>query len=210
MTDPRRTLPSEWRPNRSARPSAACCRTRRCSFISPRMSSSILRWRALVTRATSGAQRSMNAFWLAASRSIRAFALGVGSFPARLFRRFGNRPAQRGDRVGKPLQMHFLPAEHLLIAVVRIVRRNRPRVGLPLLEQLERIPIELAEERSAARPGSRILLRFAGNTDASPRDGVQPGLGNRLAAVAADAIGALCGCARAPPRWPAESWRRSA
>ena len=42
--------------------------------------------------------------------------------------------------------MHFLAAEHLLIAVVRIVRGDRLRVGLPGLEQLERLPMKIVEE----------------------------------------------------------------
>src|ERR687898_818285 len=44
---------------------------------------------------------------------------------------------------------------------------------------------------SAARPGSRILFRFARDADACPRDGVETCLGNGLAAVAANAVGAF-------------------
>src|SRR5687768_6806303 len=44
---------------------------------------------------------------------------------------------------------------------------------------------------SAARPGSRSLFRFARDADARPWDGVETRLGNRLAAVAANAVGAL-------------------
>ncbi len=90
----------------------------------------------------------MKAFWLAASRSMsRSGILASAALPLTCSERFGNRPAQRGDRVAQPLQVHFLAAEHLLIAVVRVVGRDRPRVGLPRLEQLERVSMELVEER---------------------------------------------------------------
>ena len=42
--------------------------------------------------------------------------------------------------------MHFLTAEYLLIAIVRIVRRDRLRVRLPGLEQLERLSMKIVEE----------------------------------------------------------------
>src|SRR4029077_18635957 len=48
--------------------------------------------------------------------------------------------------------------------------------------------------RSAPAPcpaRSRILLLFAGDADAGPRDGVQPRLGDGFAAIPADAVGTL-------------------
>ena len=42
--------------------------------------------------------------------------------------------------------MDFLPSEHLLIAVIGVVGRDRPGIGLPRLEQLERVSMKLVEE----------------------------------------------------------------
>ena len=54
--------------------------------------------------------------------------------------------------------MHVLTAEHLLIAVVGVVVRDRSRIGLPRLEQLERFPIEILEERQQLGGGHEFCL----------------------------------------------------
>ena len=73
-------------------------------------------------------------------------AVSRDALPLTLIQRIGSGAAQRGDRIAQPLEVHFLPAEHLLIAVVRVVGRDRLRVGLPRLEQLERFPVRIVEE----------------------------------------------------------------
>ena len=85
--------------------------------------------------------------------------------------------------------MHVLPPQHLLVGVVGIVVGDRSRIGLTRQEQVEDFAMELLQKRGQLGRRHEALFRLAGDADARPGNRVQPGLGNRLAAVAAYAIG---------------------
>ena len=66
---PDRSCPPR-RPSRSVRPASACSKNRFCSSVSPRMTRSMPRWRALAIASTRGRQRSTNACASRASSSM--------------------------------------------------------------------------------------------------------------------------------------------
>src|SRR5688572_1666823 len=72
-TSPPVLSPPSRRPSRSVLPAAACSKKRRCSSVSPRMTSSIVRCRACVSDATIGRHLSTNACALSRSWAITEF-----------------------------------------------------------------------------------------------------------------------------------------
>ena len=71
----------ERRPSRSVRPASACSKNRCCSRVSPRITRSIPRWRALSIASTRGRQRSRNACALLTSSSKNARAASLAPPP---------------------------------------------------------------------------------------------------------------------------------
>ena len=68
------------RPSRSCRPASACSKKRRCSRVSPRITRSILAWRALIMPSTRGRHRSTKRCASCASSSNTACA-AAAAFP---------------------------------------------------------------------------------------------------------------------------------
>ena len=118
-TLPRRGTPPVRRPSRSSTPAAACSKNRWCSRDSPRMTSSILRWRACVIGAILSRHRLMNASscrasssqiartWLASPFSRDFATSGTASF----VEGGGQRVAEFGQRRLQPLEVGFLAAD---------------------------------------------------------------------------------------------------
>ena len=91
---------SPRRPSRSVRPASACSKKRFCSSVSPRITRSILAWRALAIASTRGRQRSTNACAsrrvLLEDRARRGGALARRRrAPARSASADGRRPVRR-------------------------------------------------------------------------------------------------------------------
>ena len=174
-------------------PTAACSNRRWCSSDSPRMTSSMMRWRACVMRATRGRHRSTNAPRCRASSSRMPRNAPALDLLARLRRSAGTgsavdgggqRRAELGERVLQPREVRLLAVDDVLVGVVEIVVADGARAGFVALQQRQPIGGELGEELLEFGPcftwSLRLLLFLAGDADARPGNGV---------AAAASAIG---------------------
>ena len=119
-------------------------------------------------------------------------------------------PAEILDRRRSHARCVSSPVDDVLVGVVEVRLPTWCATALCRSDERERARRRTPGARQGVRSASRLLLFLAGDAHPRPRDGVQPGLGNRLAAVAADAVGALLDAQRALPRSPAGSSRRSA
>ena len=136
------------RPSRSRLPAAACSKKRFCSSISPRITRSMPRCRALVIASTRGRQRSTNACASRACASARLrqasrplLGRGVGSGPAR----FGS-TAERRDGGRQPGQVRVLAVDDVLVSVVRVVLRDGSRAGLVPRQDGQLLAVALLQE----------------------------------------------------------------
>ena len=119
-------------------------------------------------------------------------------------------PSSSAMRRLEPRQMHVLAIDHVLIRVVGVVLRDLPRHG----------DVALAQRRACrgGTPGgwreglsvSRVLLLLAADADARPGNRLEPGAARSARRSRGRCRTCPSPCARAPPRSPAGSWRRSA
>jgi hypothetical protein len=77
-----------------------------------------------------------------------------------------------------------------LIGIVDVVLADPPRSRLVAHQRAELLRVKLLQQ-GQNRVAHVLLLFFAGDADARPRNRVQPRRRDRFAAVAADAIGAF-------------------
>ena len=176
-TPPPVPAPSARRPSRSLRPASAWSKKRWCSAVSPRITFSIVRWRAWLRRVDPRRHLSRK-LW--APVAILAEDRVCLRRPCRWRSSVGSGDVWRaaahvGDGVAQPVELQVLAGDHVLIGVVEVVVGDQARRGDVALAHGQLVAVELGQEVEQFGGVSRALLFLAGDADAGPRNGLQPG-----------------------------------